>query len=450
MAANLWIDWDGDGAFDADEDAFPDVIGPIRCGRGRGKSGRPYEPSTAGILEFTLLDEAKYASSSPLRAGIQTGDIRIKVRLDLEGVAVWSGVLSALNPDRGANRAQRLRCKAAGVITILEQTELTGYTLTGSATTRARMLAMMPSEVSATIPASMTQTLPEWYPDAGIKSVLDGLRALEEASLSYLYEDASGGILVQPIEVREQTKTPAYDVGTAKAFDFAVLEDLRPVANTMSVPVMEYGADPAETVVDIAMNLSVSGTVDLPVQAPLPGVTSWVAVTLTETGGVTGVVQSSDIRTATIRLSGTGTVTRLQVTGTPIIADGDVKIFVQDSNSVSAYGERRYPNPPWAFSQVEDLVAYAAKKFQLLAEPLPRIKVGLYPDSTLLTAIVPGALGRVIDDVLGGFIIFTERVEIETDGYNHRLTVYGSLGDVFISSAVLNGLTALDGTFKLA
>ena len=196
MEVKLYIDWDGDGTFQSDEDIWPDVVAPITVTRGRPPRAIPFAKSQGGVLGATVLYRSDYHYSSELRQSILAGDYRMKARLELGGEVAWSGVVTDIRRQRNQRGPDTMRIEARTLISYARHMvpDTIGQVTNGDAEDAAEAIN---DRVPFTVDTDGDfGAIPARFPILPTVPALDTLRELETVTDGFLYDTKDGQLLL--------------------------------------------------------------------------------------------------------------------------------------------------------------------------------------------------------------------------------------------------------------
>ena len=380
----LEIDWDNDGTFShAAADVTVDLVRhSLRTTRGRTLQSR--RKATAGRLEAKLWNRAaKYDpvnSSSPIYEKDLTG---VRVRVKMDGVTVWSGILDA--PRYRRRPVPQLDIIALGRLSTLRQP-------VSVATQTMLTIGEIAKLVGGAIGITTTyltggKSLDRWK-GVDDQDALSVLHDLEETEEGFLLERQDGELALQQ-ELARSAGASAVSALTLTdqieaATDIPLLEGsaldwgFRYVANAVYVPVTELSETGEITMITGAPNpvIPAGGTRELLFSYPAPsdiasrpthqGAASWtepVAGTdYTAQNGltVTGTVEGEQYRVRFENSSGQAiTVDDLEIRGEAIESGIPVIVSAKDAASIARFGEREYARPSPLFTTIGAAQEYA-------------------------------------------------------------------------------------------
>ena len=380
----LEIDWGNDGTFShAAADVTDDLVRhSLRTTRGRTLQSR--RKAVAGRLEAKLWNRAaKYDpvnSSSPIYEKDLTG---VRVRVKMDGVTVWSGILDA--PRYRRRPVPQLDIIALGRISALRQ-PVSVATQTMSSIGEIAKLVGGATGITTTY-LTGGKVLDRWK-GVDDQDALSVLQDLEEYEEGFLLERQDGELALEAENARS-TGASAVSALTLTdqieaATDVPLLEGsaldwgFRYVANAVYVPVTELSETGEITMITGAPNpvIPAGGTRELLFSYPAPyatgsrathqGAASWtepVAGTdYTAQNGltVTGTVEGEQYRVRFENSSGGPiTVDDLEIRGKAVESGIPVIVSAKDAASIARFGEREYARPSPLFTTIEAAQEYA-------------------------------------------------------------------------------------------
>ena len=380
----LEIDWDNDGTFShAAADVTDDLVRhSLRTTRGRTLQSR--RKAVAGRLEAKLWNRAaKYDpvnSSSPIYEKDLTG---VRVRVKMDGVTVWSGILDA--PRYRRRPVPQLDIIALGRISALRQPVSVATQTMSSIGAIAKLVGGATGITTTYLTGG--KVLDRWK-GVNDQDALSVLQDLEEYEEGFLLEREDGEMALEAENARS-TGASAVSALTLTdqieaATDVPLLEGsaldwgFRYVANAVYVPVTELSETGEITMITGAPNpvIPAGGTRELLFSYPAPyatgssathqGAASWaepVAGTdYTAQNGltVTGTVEGEQYRVRFENSSGQAiTVDDLEIRGKAVEAGIPVIVSAKDAASIARFGEREYARPSPLFTTIGAAQEYA-------------------------------------------------------------------------------------------
>lgn len=500
----LWLAGEDDVEVDEDISRLVHIEAGMSWSYGRDRASQLTGRSIAGTLECTLLNNdgrfSSFNTASPLY-GLLVPGRKVRLRAYYNGAIylLWEGFLSEIGPDAtGWFKTAKLR--AHGPLAKLNDplakvtVAMTANVLTGAAMGLVLDAVGWPAD-KRTLDTGRTTIGRFW---AKGQNALSALRSVEETEAGFLRETRDGKVafedrhhrLLSPHTVPQATHTQDSDgvlwyVGVAQKdpwsevynrftadvqlYDTGALAVLWTLAASgVDSPAIEAGAsrefwasypNPASAAANgVAVDTWTTpvATTDFTANAAADGSGANL------TGDITIAVSKFDNSmkiTLTNGASVKAYVTFLQARGTPVLAKDPIPVEKEDAASISAYGERTYPNPAPYLPSLQEAEDWGDFQKSIYKDPIPMLTVDLAANashehmvevmtrdvSDRVTVVAQGAVKLGINR---DFFIEAARHHVG-EGNLHSVTYECSPADAFGGFIVLDFGPGLD-TGRLA
>ena len=381
--ATLEIDFDNDGTFGhVSADVTGDLVRhSLSVTRGRTLQSR--RRATAGRLKAKLWNlAAKYDpinSSSPIYERDLTG---VRVRVLLDGVIVWGGILD--RPNYRRRPVPQVDIIALGRLSTLRQP----VSVAAQESKSIGAIAKLVGDATGINTTHLTggKTLDRWK---GVKDqdALSVFRELEETEEGFLFERLDGEValeaenarstgasMISALTLKDQIESPT-DVAILRGSGLEL--GYRQIANVVIVPVETLTEGAEQVLYTSAQDIYLAAGTGTTILFEYPtassnsahqGVVSWVTpVSGTDytavTGlNVTGVVVGDRYQVTLANTSGlpiTIAAGGLQVRGRPLVSGAPIWVESKDAASIVTFGEREYTRSSRLFTTIGAAQEYA-------------------------------------------------------------------------------------------
>ena len=255
MDVKFWIDWNADGTFADDEEMSTAAIGQLRAERGSSFRVSARRGGDAGRLSARLRALPQFASTSSFRNAVKVGNVRLAVRLDINGEPMWQGHLTSLTLHKMRRRTE-YEVHATGALGYLarEYPNRAATQLVADGTLLSMIQAInavedAPVSVVGSDKEFSVHTFgpapAQWF--ITNESYLSQLRDIEDGMFATLYEsrDNPQQLYLRSPRSRTNTRTPQFILRNGRIQREDMQHDLGTVANVIQPHYRHYQPEAA-------------------------------------------------------------------------------------------------------------------------------------------------------------------------------------------------------------
>lgn len=400
------IDWDGDGVYtDPYDDVTEDVLDRgIEITYGRDQS-RQLSPPAIGRQAYSLCNVSRMYSpenpDSPLAGNLSPArNVKSTVTLDGTTHALFTGRIDdfEIHADRGDRSVEFTMLDG---LALLEGKKLSTELLVARRT--GEIINYILDQVGWTAPRDIdvgATHVPWWFVEDGdaFDAVTDLVQSEGPPSLAYVAPDGTFTFRDRHHRLTSTASTESQAVFAAEAVScdapavtglsytdpFVYQHGWRDIVNSVTFAVDERVPDPDYTVVwstDVPFSVAAGETVTVDVQATEPFMDAQ-NLTLSDVTWNTSVQllayfdrrSGQSLKINLVASGGTAIVTYMQLRARSVPVGRTIKVSQQDTASISAHGEKTYPNEaPWA--SVQDAYAISSLILGYYANRRPTVQM---------------------------------------------------------------------------